>query len=86
MSGFMSSVFMPPVCLVGADVLTGSSLQDRPVGMAMGQIVDPQGLPQVDLSGYWLMPGIIDLHTDAVSAVTLAEQLVADARSALCQN
>lgn len=64
MSGFMSSVFMPPVCLVGADVLTGSSLQDRPVGMAMGQIVDPQGLPQVDLSGYWLMPGIIDLHGD----------------------
>ena len=64
MSAHMTHSFLPPVCLVGADVLSGASFQDRPVGMALGQIVDGVGLPQIDLSGYWLLPGIIDLHGD----------------------
>lgn len=64
MSAHLPPFFMPPACFVGADVLTGSAFQDRPVGMVMGQIVDGLGLPQIDLSGYWLLPGIIDLHGD----------------------
>lgn len=61
--------FLPPLCLTGAEVLTGDTLVPRPVGIAAGQIVaaqgaQGQGLPAVDLSGFLLLPGIIDLHGD----------------------
>jgi alpha-D-ribose 1-methylphosphonate 5-triphosphate diphosphatase len=58
------TVFLPPLRLVGAEVLTDTEFQHRPVGLAAGQIIDGHGLPEVDLSGFWLMPGIIDLHGD----------------------
>ena len=56
--------FLPPLCLTGADVLTEDGLVRRPVGVAMGQVVEGAGLPEVDLGGYWLLPGIVDLHGD----------------------
>lgn len=58
--------FLPPLRLVGADVLTEAGFADRAIGIAAGQIVDghAHGLAEVDLSGFWLLPGIIDLHGD----------------------
>ncbi len=56
--------FLPPLRLVGADVLTEAGFTDCPIGIAGGQIVDGQGLSDVDLTGFWLLPGIIDLHGD----------------------
>ncbi|MBA4349785.1 MAG: alkylphosphonate utilization protein [Rhodobacter sp.] len=56
--------FLPPLRLVGADVLTGDAFDARAVGISHGQIVDLPGGAEVDLSGYWLLPGIIDLHGD----------------------
>lgn len=55
---------LPPLRLAGADVLTEDGFADRAVGIAAGRIVDGHGLPEVDLSGFWLLPGIIDLHGD----------------------
>lgn len=56
--------FLPALSLTGADVLTEDGFVCRPVGVAMGQVVEATGLPEVDLRGYWLMPGIVDLHGD----------------------
>ena len=58
------TVYLPPLCLTGAEVLTDDRFERRPVGVMSGQIVDGHGLPMVDLSGFWVLPGIIDLHGD----------------------
>ncbi|MBO9475549.1 alpha-D-ribose 1-methylphosphonate 5-triphosphate diphosphatase [Shimia sp. R10_1] len=50
--------------LTGAQVLRDGALQDTALAFSEGHIVD-HALPEVDLSGYLLMPGIIDLHGDA---------------------
>ncbi|MBO9407925.1 alpha-D-ribose 1-methylphosphonate 5-triphosphate diphosphatase [Shimia sp. R9_1] len=50
--------------LTGAHVLRDGMLQDAPLSFADGLIVDDTQA-EVDLSGYLLMPGIIDLHGDA---------------------
>lgn len=58
------TAFLPPLRLVGAMVLTDDRLDSRGVGVVSGQITDGQGLPEVDLTGFWVMPGIVDLHGD----------------------
>lgn len=58
------SLFLPPLRLVGAEVLTDDRFDRRAVGVMSGQIVDGQGLPEVDLSDFLILPGIIDLHGD----------------------
>jgi alpha-D-ribose 1-methylphosphonate 5-triphosphate diphosphatase len=55
---------MPSLRLTGADVLTDSGFERRPLGIAAGRILDEHGLPGVDLAGFWVLPGIIDLHGD----------------------
>lgn len=55
---------LPPLRLLGADVLTPDGFAPMPVGVLNGQIVESATGAEVDLSGYWLMPGIIDLHGD----------------------
>lgn len=57
---------LSPLCLTKAQVLTDGHLLVRPVAMADGILLADEGagLPQVDLSGYLLLPGIIDLHGD----------------------
>ncbi|MBO9478544.1 alpha-D-ribose 1-methylphosphonate 5-triphosphate diphosphatase [Shimia sp. R11_0] len=50
--------------LTGAKVLCDGALQERPLAFHAGKITDA-ALPEVDLSGYLLLPGIIDLHGDA---------------------
>lgn len=57
-------IVLPPLRLTGADVLTDSAFQRRSIALADGRITS-DSLPEVNLSGYWLVPGIIDLHGDA---------------------
>jgi len=55
---------LPPLRLTGATVLRDRELQDRTVAMADGRISGGP-FPAIDLSGYYILPGIIDLHGDA---------------------
>ncbi len=56
--------FMPPLRLVGATILRDGELQQRSIALAEGRITRGP-LPEVDLSGYLVLPGIVDLHGDA---------------------
>ncbi len=54
---------LPPLTLTGARVLRDGGLYREAVGVAEGQIV--QGtMASVDLTGFLILPGIIDLHGD----------------------
>lgn len=59
---------MPPapssLRLTGATTLRDGALQKRSVAVEDGRI-SKGPLPEVDLSGYYVLPGIIDLHGDA---------------------
>lgn len=55
---------LPPLRLTGAHVLRDGELQLRSLAIADGKITRGP-LPSVDLSGYLVLPGIIDLHGDA---------------------
>jgi alpha-D-ribose 1-methylphosphonate 5-triphosphate diphosphatase len=54
---------LPPISLSGAQILRDGTLQRGSIGIAEGRIT-ARPLPEVDLSGYLLLPGIIDLHGD----------------------
>ncbi|SEN16729.1 alpha-D-ribose 1-methylphosphonate 5-triphosphate diphosphatase [Gemmobacter aquatilis] len=54
---------LPPLRLTGALVLRDGEMQARSVALADGRITRGP-LPEVDLSGYLILPGIIDLHGD----------------------
>jgi alpha-D-ribose 1-methylphosphonate 5-triphosphate diphosphatase len=54
----------PSLCLTGATVLWEGQMQHRPVAMAEGRIA-AGAFPEIDLEGYWILPGIVDLHGDA---------------------
>lgn len=56
---------MPDLRLVGAQVLTSDGLADQPLALAGGRIVDGGKARDVDLSGFMVMPGIVDIHGDA---------------------
>lgn len=55
---------LPPLRLTGATILRDGALQERTVAIAGGRI-DVGPFPAVDLTGYYILPGIIDLHGDA---------------------
>ena len=55
---------LPPLRLTGATVLRDGELQDRSVAIENGRFTKGPH-PAVDLSGYYILPGIIDLHGDA---------------------
>lgn len=51
--------------LTGALCLVDSTLEECGLGIADGCFTTtPHAGPEIDLSGYWLLPGIIDLHGD----------------------
>ncbi len=52
-----------PLRFTGAQILRDGALQRRSIGLAEGKIVRGP-LPEVNLSGYLVLPGIIDLHGD----------------------
>lgn len=56
--------FLPPLRLTGAEILRDGELQRRSIGIAEGRITRGP-LPEVNLSGYLILPGIIDLHGDS---------------------
>ncbi len=58
------SPLLPPLRFVNATVLRDGALQSRSVSIAEGRFTRGP-LPEVDMSGYLLLPGIIDLHGDA---------------------
>ncbi|MGR3321471.1 MAG: alpha-D-ribose 1-methylphosphonate 5-triphosphate diphosphatase [Pseudooceanicola sp.] len=55
---------LPALRLTGADILRDSVMQSRSIAIADG-IITRGPLPEVDLTGYLVLPGIIDLHGDA---------------------
>ena len=55
--------FLPPMRLTGAEILRGGEMQRRSISIDLGRITQ-SCLPEVDLSGYLVLPGIIDLHCD----------------------
>jgi len=54
---------LPPIRLTGALILRGNEMQARTIGLAEGRILRGP-LPEVDLTGFYVLPGIIDLHGD----------------------
>ncbi|SEO58166.1 alpha-D-ribose 1-methylphosphonate 5-triphosphate diphosphatase [Salinihabitans flavidus] len=56
--------FLPPTRLTGATILRDGMMQRRSVAIADGRITKGP-LPAVNLSGYLILPGIVDLHGDA---------------------
>jgi alpha-D-ribose 1-methylphosphonate 5-triphosphate diphosphatase len=57
------SLPLPPLRLTGAEILRDGAMQRRSVAIADGRITRGP-LPEVDLTGYLILPGIIDLHGD----------------------
>ncbi|KAA2312042.1 alpha-D-ribose 1-methylphosphonate 5-triphosphate diphosphatase [Pseudooceanicola sediminis] len=55
---------LPSLRLTGATILRDGALQQRSLAFADGRITRGP-LPEVDLTGYLILPGIIDLHGDA---------------------
>lgn len=54
---------LPPLRLTGAEILRDGEMQRRSVAVSEGRITRGP-LPEVDLTGYLILPGIIDLHGD----------------------
>ena len=52
------------ITLVGARVLTPDGWSEAPVGLAEGRLVAGGSGREVDLSGYLVLPGIVDPHGD----------------------
>lgn len=54
-------VLLPPLRLTGARILRDGQLQARSVAFAAGRITTGP-LPEVDLSGFLVLPGMVDAH------------------------
>ncbi|OZB14562.1 MAG: alpha-D-ribose 1-methylphosphonate 5-triphosphate diphosphatase, partial [Rhodobacterales bacterium 34-62-10] len=50
--------------LTGADVLRPGGMDDAPLSLADGVIVDDPQARVVDLTGFRILPGIVDVHGD----------------------
>ncbi|MDB5664310.1 alpha-D-ribose 1-methylphosphonate 5-triphosphate diphosphatase [Cypionkella sp.] len=76
---------LPPLLLTGAHVLCDGALQEGCIGLAEGRI-DPSALAEVDLSGYLILPGMIDMHAASVApGGSLDASLAAVDRTAAAQ-
>lgn len=54
---------LPPLTITGAQVLRPDGLSDAPLSLAGGVIAAKTGR-EIDLSGYLVLPGIVDAHGD----------------------
>ncbi|MEF3049001.1 alpha-D-ribose 1-methylphosphonate 5-triphosphate diphosphatase [Pseudotabrizicola sp. L79] len=54
---------LPPLCLTRARILREGYFSDQPLTLAGGLLTEGGGT-EVDLAGYAVLPGIIDLHGD----------------------
>ncbi|MEM7269063.1 MAG: alpha-D-ribose 1-methylphosphonate 5-triphosphate diphosphatase [Pseudomonadota bacterium] len=57
------SLHLPPIRMTGAKVLLDGALSEASLTVEQGRI-GGGAAKDVDLNGYWLLPGIIDLHGD----------------------
>ena len=55
---------LPDLRLTGALVLHDGTLHDTALTVAEGHVSGHPVGDEVDLSGYWLLPGIVDVHGD----------------------
>lgn len=55
---------LPPLRLTGAQVLRDGALERASISVEKGVFANTP-LPEADLSGYLILPGIVDLHGDA---------------------
>ncbi|MBK5933071.1 alpha-D-ribose 1-methylphosphonate 5-triphosphate diphosphatase [Rhodovulum imhoffii] len=55
---------LQPLRFTGATILRDGEMQRRSLSIAEGRITKGP-LPEVDMSGYQILPGIVDLHGDA---------------------
>jgi alpha-D-ribose 1-methylphosphonate 5-triphosphate diphosphatase len=55
---------VPPLRLTGGSVLMDGALVDADLSLADG-VLGHDRLPDIDVSGYYVLPGIVDLHGDA---------------------
>ncbi|MEM7722963.1 MAG: alpha-D-ribose 1-methylphosphonate 5-triphosphate diphosphatase [Pseudomonadota bacterium] len=62
----MTKADTPPVSLTlrGAQVLRPEGLSSEPLHLGGGKVSDQQKKAQVDLTGYLILPGIVDVHGD----------------------
>ncbi len=58
-----SPAYLPPIRLTGAELLRDGVLLRDEIGLSRGRLVD-EVLPEIDLRGFFVLPGIIDLHGD----------------------
>ena len=58
-------MILPDLRLTGAQVLTPQGLADQPLALGDGLITDTTPRREVDLTGFLLLPGIVDMHGDA---------------------
>ncbi|MEO1678098.1 MAG: alpha-D-ribose 1-methylphosphonate 5-triphosphate diphosphatase [Pseudomonadota bacterium] len=58
------SALLPPLRFTGASILRDGEMQRRSLSIDEGRITRGP-LPEVNMSGYLLLPGIVDLHGDA---------------------
>ncbi|WP_299847893.1 alpha-D-ribose 1-methylphosphonate 5-triphosphate diphosphatase [uncultured Roseovarius sp.] len=50
--------------LVGARVLTPDGMAEQPIALGNGLVLEDKHLREVDLSGFLVLPGIVDAHGD----------------------
>lgn len=60
------SKHLPPLRLTGARILRDGALQARSIAVEDGRITRGP-LPEIDLTGYLVLPGIVDLHGSSFS-------------------
>ncbi|MCA1336446.1 alpha-D-ribose 1-methylphosphonate 5-triphosphate diphosphatase [Pseudooceanicola marinus] len=60
----MTLPLLPDLHLTGARVLRPCGLTEAPLGLADGRLVEGCPGRAVDLSGWWVLPGIVDAHGD----------------------
>ena len=65
--------------LTGAEILVDGALRHGDLAISEGRITKaaPADAPLMDLSGLWLLPGIVDLHGDAVERIIMPRPGVA---------
>lgn len=56
--------YLPPIRLTGANILRDGAMHNAALSVESGVLSDSP-LPEVDLGGYMVLPGIVDLHGDA---------------------
>lgn len=54
-------LLLPPVRLTGATVLRDGKMQNRSIGIDRGRFAKGP-FPAIDLAGYFILPGIVNLH------------------------